>query len=221
MDVFALLAPLGLLLGRIANFVNGELLGKVAAKPGEPSPWWAVKFPQEVSPPGAPGYESFRTAAQEQALDAIVGRFALPGEDWRGAYDRVVSAVQAGGPEGRSLASELSPLLSARYPSQLLQALAEGVILGAALWLIWARPRKPGVVGAWFLIIYGVLRVATEFVRLPDTHLEVQRVLGLSRGQWLSMLMVAIGLVALAMLRRSRAPKVGGWAANPPSPRVE
>jgi phosphatidylglycerol:prolipoprotein diacylglycerol transferase len=212
MDVVAALAPIGLFLGRLANFVNGELLGRVVARPGEPAPGWAVKFPQEVTS----GHESFRTEAQEHALDELVRRQMLPDEPWTHAYERIVDTIQGGGAEGKRLAAELGPLLSARYPSQLLQAAAEGLVLGVALWLIWAKPRKPGVVGAWFLIIYGVLRVLTEFVRLPDAHLQMQRVLGLSRGQWLSVLMVLVGVVALALIRRSNAARIGGWAKRPP-----
>lgn len=210
MDVFALLAPVGLFLGRLANFINGELLGAVAAKPGEPAPWWSVKFPQEV----LSGHSTPRTPAQDAALDALVERHRAAGESWAGAYEGIVETIRAGGADGRRLAAELAPLLSARYPSQLLQAAAEGVVLGAALWAIWARPRKPGVVGAWFLIIYGVLRVATEFVRLPDAHLEVQKVLGLSRGQWFSVLMVVAGVAVLALIRRMKTMPVGGWASR-------
>jgi len=43
-DVLCAIAPIGLFLGRIANFVNGELWGKVATVP------WAVVFPKSVSP---------------------------------------------------------------------------------------------------------------------------------------------------------------------------
>ncbi|HZW10883.1 MAG TPA: prolipoprotein diacylglyceryl transferase [Phycisphaerales bacterium] len=210
MDVVAALAPIGLFLGRLANFVNGELLGRVVASPGEPAPWWAVRFPQEV----VSGHQSFRTDAQERALDGLVRGQMLPEEAWAHAYDRIVDTIQGGGAEGRRLAAELAPLLSARYPSQLLQAAGEGIVLGAALWLIWARPRKPGVVGSWFMIIYGAQRVLTEFVRLPDAHLQVQRVLGFSRGQWLSVLMVVIGIVALVAIRRSKAAPVGGWRSR-------
>ncbi|VAX39888.1 hypothetical protein MNBD_PLANCTO03-2069, partial [hydrothermal vent metagenome] len=51
-----------------------------------------------------------------------------------------------------------------------------------------------------------------EFVRLPDAQLEVAQVLGLSRGQWFSVVMVMIGVYFLLRLRRSGAEKLGGWA---------
>ena len=200
MDLTALLAPAGLFFGRVANFINGELLGRVGARPGEPAPWWSVKFPQEI----VSGHEAFRTPEQEQAIDAIVARYMLPGDDFGAGFERLLSALHRGGEESERIAAELAPLLSARAPSQLLQALCEGVIVGTVVWTIgvaMGRLRSPGVVGACFLISYGVLRIATEFVRLPDADLAVQRFLGLSRGQWLSAAMVAVGIVALASVR--------------------
>jgi phosphatidylglycerol:prolipoprotein diacylglycerol transferase len=102
-------------------------------------------------------------------------------------------------------------LISARHPSQLYQAAAEGVGVGLALWFVARRPRVPGIVGSWFLIAYGALRIVTEFWRLPDAHLAVGRIAGLSRGQWLSALMVVIGVFFLMTLWRSKEPKMGGW----------
>jgi phosphatidylglycerol---prolipoprotein diacylglyceryl transferase len=210
-DAMALVAPAGLFFGRLANFINGELLGRVAARPGEPAPWWSVKFPQEA----LTTHESFRTPAQDAALHALVAREARPEQEtWDQVYQSILQRIQAGGEEGARLAAELAPLLSARWPSQLVQALAEGVVLGLALWAVWARPRRSGVVGCWFLILYGLLRIATEFVRLPDAGLSVDRVLGLSRGQWLSVAMVLIGGMVLARICRGGGAAVGGWMGS-------
>ena len=210
-DALAFIAPAGLLFGRLANFVNGELLGRIAARPGETGPWWSVRFPQEV----LSGHDSMRTDAQSQALDQLVFREArMPDEPWDLVYERIVEQIQAGGTEGTRLANELAPLLSARYSSQLLQAGAEGLVLAALLWIIWARPRKPGVVGAWFLISYGLMRVLTELVRLPDAQVAMQRIMGLSRGQWLSVLMVAVGIAILYWRSRSAIERRGGWASR-------
>ena len=209
MDVLAFIAPIGLALGRLANFINGELLGRVVARPGEPAPWWSVRFPQEV----LSDHPCFRTEAQDQALDQLIARWtnADANETWVRGYERLVETIQAGGEEGKRLAAELAPLLSARVPSQLVQAAAEGLAVGIVLWAVWAKPRKPGVVGAWFLISYGLLRIATEFVRLPDAQLHLQRVLGLSRGQWLSALMVMVGAFVLVRVHRSSTQPLGGW----------
>lgn len=213
-DAFAFIAPAGLMFGRLANFINGELLGRIAAPPGEPAPWWAVRFPQEV----LSGHDCARTDAQTQALDLLILQESTsPNEPWELVYERVVAKIQVGGTEGARLAEQLSPLLSARYPSQLLQAAAEGLLLGIVLWAVWASPRKPGVVGAWFLIAYGLMRILTELVRLPDADMAMQRVLGLSRGQWLSVIMVLIGLAILFWRTRSQAEPRGGWAARKPA----
>jgi prolipoprotein diacylglyceryltransferase len=56
-----------------------------------------------------------------------------------------------------------------------------------------------------------VLRIVTELWRLPDAQLAVQRIAGLSRGQWLSVAMIGAGLVALVFIRRVGGAAVGGW----------
>ncbi|MFG0276122.1 MAG: prolipoprotein diacylglyceryl transferase [Phycisphaerales bacterium] len=219
LDCVAFAAPIGLGLGRIANFINGELLGRIVAMPGEPAPWWAVRYPQELLTGAQPGVGHRPALAPEQevALQSLLDRARPPSmldsATDLGAYyeqaDALVREVQRRTPE---FVEGVAPLLSARHPSQLYQALAEGLILGLALVWIWRKPRTPGVIGAWFLIIYGVLRILTEFVRLPDDHLQVQRIAGLSRGQWLSVAMIAGGAVVLAIVCRRGAPPMGGWA---------
>jgi len=222
LDVMAVAAPPGLFFGRIANFINGELLGKIVAMPGEPGPWWTVQFPQEVlSPPMSKGgHRPPLTEMQQHAMDNLLLKHALTTDNFEQAYQRVLDALARGGETGRRVATELSPLISARHPSQLYQAFAEGIVLWVSLMLIWRKPRISGVVASWFLIIYGVLRVVTEFWRLPDAQLTVQRILGLSRGQWLSVLMVVAGFLLLAgsfAAARRVVPTqfVGGWGKRP------
>ena len=210
MDTIAVVCPIGLGLGRLANFINGELLGKIVTMPGAGvGPWWAVKFPQEVLDEHAP----VLTAQQRLDLSVLAAKNAMPGDEYFDQqYHRVLEAIWRGGERGAQVKQELAPLLAARHPSQLYQFLAEGVVLGAVLWWIWRKPRNPGVVGSWFLITYGALRVLTEFWRLPDGHLAVQRMMGLSRGQWLSVLMVTLGLAFLAHYgRKKNVQKIGGW----------
>lgn len=205
MDVMAYLAPLGVLLGRLANFINGELLGVIVAKPGAPAPWWAVKFPQErLEDKLTPELTEQQTAA----LTAIIERFAQPNETLRAGYLRVLDRVQHG--DGL-LARELAPLISARAPSQLIQAFAEGIVLWVFMLLLWRTPRKPGVIVSWFLIGYGVLRIITEIWRLPDAHLASPLILGLSRGQWLSVAMIVIGAALLRFALRAKSTPMGGW----------
>jgi len=59
-DGLALVAPIGIGLGRLANFINAELWGRVSRVP------WAVIFPQEIGlDPLQPGSSSMITAAVE------------------------------------------------------------------------------------------------------------------------------------------------------------
>jgi len=211
MDIAALLVPVGMFFGRLANFINGELLGRVAAMPGEHAPWWAVRYPQELLTDHAPPL----TDAQALALTQLLESNRLPGESDSGVIRAIIERIQQGAPE---LKAQLEPLLAARHPSQLYQALAEGIILGAVLWIIWRRPRLPGVVGCWFLITYGVLRIATEFYRLPDDNLAVQRIAGLSRGQWLSIAMVIAGSTILTIVLRRGGERIGGWSTRNNTP---
>jgi phosphatidylglycerol:prolipoprotein diacylglycerol transferase len=220
MDVMALCCTPGLFFGRLANFVNGELLGKIVAMPGQLAPWWAVQFPQELfsSAMDKGGHRPPLSAEQAVALQRLIDTHrGSTGSDEQ-AFQRVIDHLQKGpGETSRRIAEQLSPLISARHPSQLYQAFAEGIVVGLTLLIIWRVPRAPGVIASWFLIIYGVLRVVTEFWRLPDAQLLVQRFAGLSRGQWLSVLMVAAGLALLkfSLSRVKRVPGlIGGWGAS-------
>jgi phosphatidylglycerol:prolipoprotein diacylglycerol transferase len=127
-DLVASTAPVGLFLGRIANFVNGELWGRPAQVP------WAVIFPRSPLP------------------------------------------------------------LVPRHPSQLYEALLEGVLLFAFMqWRFWRSDivrSRPGRLSGEFLVLYGCLRMAGEAFREPDASL----ILGLSRGTFYSLFMVAAGL---------------------------
>lgn len=204
MDLLALACTPGLMFGRLANFVNGELLGEIAAMPGKAAPWWAVKFPQEYGTSQAP-------EGQMEAIAPLLAPYRMVGEGDFEAYERMLGVLQKGGQAGREVAAQLGPMLSARHPSQLYQAAAEGLVLGGVLWWVWMKPRSPGVVGCWFLIAYGVLRVLTELIRLPDADLVVQRWFGMSRGQWLSAAMIAVGAGALVVVTRRAVPAMGGW----------
>lgn len=205
-DLYALIAPFGLMLGRLANFINGELLGKVVAMPGQDAPWWAVRFPQEI---GSGHDAGLRTPEQDFALDELIRDYSLPSQSSGEALELVIAKLQGGSVE---IAQRIEPLLSARHPSQLYQAFAEGVVLGGLLWFVARKPRKPGVLTALFLICYGLLRIATEFVRLPDPG--ISGLAGLSRGQILSAGMILVGLALLVFIRTRPTPKVPGWSSD-------
>ena len=148
-DLAAAVAPLGLLLGRVANFINGELWGRPTDVP------WAVVFPHA-------------------------------------------------GPEPR-------------HPSQLYEAVLEGLVLLAVTQALAWRPRRPehaGRIGGAFLVGYALARVVVELFREPDAQLGFL-LGGLTMGQLLSLPMLAGGLYLLARAGRQRPSSAAPRAAAP------
>ncbi|MBI1942930.1 MAG: prolipoprotein diacylglyceryl transferase [Betaproteobacteria bacterium] len=90
-----------------------------------------------------------------------------------------------------------------RHPSQLYEMALEGFALFALLWWFSSRPRPRAQVSALFLLGYGASRFACEFTREPDAFLGLLA-LGLSMGQWLSLPMIAAGLLLWYYSLRSK-----------------
>lgn len=181
-DLAAFCATPGLFFGRLANFVNAELWGEPIAT--RPAPWWSVKYPNEMLP-GHP--DSVPSVVAEVAA-------AFPNESANSIHTKLI--------EGDQVVQEaVKPLLTPYWPSQLVQALAEGPLLAAILCIAWWRPKQPGMIGALFLCCYGPLRLLTEMIRQPDAGID--RIFGLSRGQLLSVGMVLGGLLLLGLVRKS------------------
>lgn len=212
-DVLCLTGPIGVVFVRTANFINGELLGKVVAPPGEPAPWWAVRYPTEL-------LERPMDVANPQQREAQLwsviqtNNLALPNETATDAIRRMLDRIREG---DRQLIEQVEPLISARHPSQLYQAFAEGLLILIVLWAIWSVPRRPGVIAAWFFTLYGIGRIVTEFYRLPDAHLQTARIAGLTRGQWLSVGLIVAGLAIFAYVRRKKDDPIGGWRVSNPT----
>jgi phosphatidylglycerol:prolipoprotein diacylglycerol transferase len=195
LDLASALCPAGLFLGRIANFVNAELWGRALPPSMQANPpSWGVKYPEEIL------LDSFQRAEEvrEQLGPIVTG-------DATFLTNVVAAARDADAPQHAEVVAALKPLLTAYYPSQLIQAITDGPLLFLLLAGLWLAPRKPGVIGGWFLIGYGAMRIATEAVRQPDAGVGL--VLGLSRGQQLSILMIASGIVGLAIVLRRAVPK--------------
>jgi phosphatidylglycerol:prolipoprotein diacylglycerol transferase len=150
-DTLALAGTPGLAFGRLGNFINGELYGRVTNVP------WAMVFPND-------------------------------------------------------------PLHLPRHPSQLYEALCEGVLLSLLLWSLDHRARqggwyRPGLLSAAFLVGYGALRFGLEFTREPDVQLGL--VLGpFSAGQLLCAVMIVAGVTWLAIIYQSRPSSVGDARAR-------
>ncbi len=89
-----------------------------------------------------------------------------------------------------------------RHPSQLYECALEGIVLFVLLWWFSNKPRPVGEVSGLFLIGYGSFRFLGEFTRNPDDGIFGYMTLGVSMGQWLSLPMVAIGIVMMTFSHR-------------------
>ncbi|MFS1525165.1 prolipoprotein diacylglyceryl transferase [Microbulbifer sp. 2304DJ12-6] len=96
------------------------------------------------------------------------------------------------------------PELLARHPSQLYQAFLEGLVLFALLWWFSSRPRPRLAVGGLFVLLYGVFRFLVEFVRAPDGHIGFDLFGWMTRGQLLSLPMIAAGIALLVWSYRTQ-----------------
>lgn len=181
-DNLAVVGPVGIFFGRCANFINGELYGRVA----EAS--WAVQFPKEILL--YPPEHLSRLLSRTGAVDPL---FSTP--------EGVVEGAVHSAPLREVLAVEISP----RYPSQLVEAMLEGLLLFLLLWMLRTRVRLPdGVLTGVFFIAYALLRIAGECFREPDAPLTA----GMTRGQFLSLFMIVIGLLLLTFsFRKPRYPR--------------
>jgi phosphatidylglycerol:prolipoprotein diacylglycerol transferase len=138
-DCLVVVAPIGIGLVRIANFINGELFGKPAVVP------WAMLFPQEL-------YDSPELAEKLGLFDG----------------DQIAAAIAAARAHP-ALADSLRAVLTPRHPSQLYEAALEGVLLFVVLWCMRTRCRVPrGILTGTFFILYAVLRIIGELFREPD-----------------------------------------------------
>lgn len=181
-------APLGVFLGRIANFINGELFGRVTTSS------LAVKFPTEML------HEDF----VRQGGDATLAREV---------YDRGLMHspdIIAYFEKFRGGRAELEQILHPRHPSQLYEALGEGLLLSAVLIFLRLRfPRmRQGIITGLFFFLYAGARIALEYVRQPDSGSEM--IMGLTKGQFFSVFMFLVGgiFIAYGLI----------WGKSPPGP---
>lgn len=218
-DLTALGSTAGLCLGRVANFINGELLGFPVANQANP-PSWSVKFPQEMTEfwVGQGQIDKLRSltdivasqtsATQDQWLTNLSNMASGDPTATGFVESKVRALIHATQSHNKAVIDFLEPLLQARHPSQLYQALTDGPLLVGALILIWLQPRRPGVIAAWFLILYAIMRIATETYRMPDPGVAL--ILGLSRGRVLSALMALAGVAGLAIIAKMKQPPMLG-----------
>ena len=99
-----------------------------------------------------------------------------------------------------------------RHPSQLYEALLEGVVLFIILFALSrktpARPR--GTFFGTFLLFYGLFRFTIEFIRQPDA--QIGYLLGthwFTMGQALSIPLMVAGVVFLIYAWKTKKPQMG------------
>lgn len=168
-DAMACCIPLGYTFGRLGNFLNGELYGRITTAP------WGVVFP------GAPRFSA--------------------------SINWVKNMAEAC---GMNLADTGLLVNLPRHPSQIYEALFEGLIL----WLIVfsLRNRRPfrGWTTALYSIGYGIFRFFIEYFREPDSDIGYRiavdstaptylntSLLNISTGQILCFLMIVFGVTVL------------------------
>jgi phosphatidylglycerol:prolipoprotein diacylglycerol transferase len=106
-----------------------------------------------------------------------------------------------------------------RHPSQLYEAVLEGLVLFCILaWMFWKTQSRyePGKLVGAFLLFYGCFRFGIEFIREPDNQLiRFAQMTGLHMGQWLSLPMILGGLYLMltAKKRRVRVESTAGTAS--------
>jgi phosphatidylglycerol:prolipoprotein diacylglycerol transferase len=133
------------------------------------------------------------------------GRYT--GKDWGVIFPRAESDLA-----GQSLAQlqvlHETGLLDryARYPTQLLQAALEGLLLFVILYFYSRKPRPRYAVSALFAIGYGVFRFLAEFVREPDRDIGFIAGGWLTMGQLLCLPLIAVGIVLWVLSRQQRSP---------------
>lgn len=180
-DNLVSVAPLGICLGRLANFINGELYGK---------PWTgplAVQFPEEME--------------RAEVWRRVAGR--LP------AYGSPMEVKQALGADPQ-VETVLREVLTPRHASQLYQAALEGLLLFLILYGLRVRFPKLGygILTGLFFGGYATFRVVAEIFREPDYGSEL--ILGLQKGQFYSLFLYALSAVFLwyGLKGRGSAPRV-------------
>jgi phosphatidylglycerol---prolipoprotein diacylglyceryl transferase len=175
---------------------HGGLLGVVAA-----CTWWArrhrlhifdvVDFIVPLVPPGL-GFGRLGNFIGGE----LWGKYTQAG--WGAVFPRAESAL-VGMPPAELQAQYAAGALDAlaRHPSQLYQALLEGVVMFAVLWWYSSRPRPRYAMSGMFAVLYGAFRFLVEFVRVPDAQVGDGGYVAfgwLTMGQVLSVPLLLLGI---------------------------
>ncbi|MEE9404586.1 MAG: prolipoprotein diacylglyceryl transferase [Algisphaera sp.] len=204
-DLLAFGSPVGLACGRLANFVNGELLGD----PCRADFPLAVQFPQELAHNPALLGQMVKVAGDSIQPETAAAALSYDPGLWTAAAEQIITRIQSGSVTLQAAAAQVLPT---RHPSPLYAAALEGVLVLAVLIVVWIKPRRAGTLVGAFGLAYAAARIGGEFFRVPDAATWH----GISRGQLLSLPLVLAGLGLILYARMKRTPIMGGWRSTPP-----
>lgn len=192
-DGLVVVAPIGIMFGRLANFINGELYGRVAR-----GTEWAMKFPLAIN-------EDLKYQVDNDGIyraDELAQKLNVNVIDSQSIADgcREVDGVK----------EIVTGFLEPRYPSQLFQAAGEGLSLFLILYITRIKfPKLPnGTLTGMFFIGYAVFRIAMENFRQPEISNVVILGYSLTMGQFLSIFMIFIGIGFIVYAYMTRKPLV-------------
>lgn len=181
-DAACMVVPLGLLFGRLANFINGELYGRVTTVP------WAVQFPSEIYAP-TNKINTINPQLLEEAHFKVAQAAASSGVNLGELTNyQLAQLVRRSDEIGTAARIALRDILPARHPSQLYEAALEGLLLFLIVWTVGRLWKKDGMASGAFLTFYPIMRIIGEQFRVGDTSVNL---LGLqaSAGELYSLLM--------------------------------
>ena len=94
-----------------------------------------------------------------------------------------------------------------RHPSQLYEAIFEGLILFIILNIYKKKLINPGLISSLFLMIYSIFRFFIEYTREPDNHLGLI-IFKLSMGQIISLITLAFGIFLFYLKNKNEPEKI-------------
>ena len=186
-DGLCVVAPLGILFGRIANFINGELYGHVT------NAWYGIKFPKALLQNGNLS-DALDAAGKHNEEIATLAKTSLDHPSY--ALDRSLEIAR----DNPDVLAALGDHVQPRHASQLYEGILEGAVLFTILYairLLYPKLRH-GILTGLFFILYATFRILVENVRVPDSDsFFIGTALEMTRGQFLSSFMILIGLAFL------------------------
>lgn len=213
-DSGALAVTPGIFAVRMANFINGELYGRVTGK----GVGLAMQFPTDP--------EAVRRLHLSDAWSMRDRELCIQVAFGRRTWESVQPMLSQVDEQGHAIQwDKVKPFLNweavrdgvpYRHPSQLYEGFGEGLLLGLVLLVLYFALRKrtprPGFFGGVFLIGYAVVRFCIEFLRQPDRQFTsptdpIGTVwLGMTMGQLLCVGMALCGVLMIVLPRRQPAP---------------